>query len=57
MDVLLANFKQKRVNLPQSELEDCRVYGAADDGQVAADGELSLVLVQMREEHHLRRKV
>ena len=29
--------------------------GPADDGQVAADGELPFVLVQVREEHHLER--
>ena len=41
------------MDLPQSELQDCRVYGAADHGQVSADGELSLVLVEVREKHDL----
>ena len=27
--------------------------GSADDGQVAADGELPFVLVQVRKQHHL----
>ena len=49
------NLKQKpMLNLPQSELEDCRVYGAADDGQVAADGELSLVPEVAADEVHCR---
>ena len=43
-------------NSPESELENGRVDGSADDGQVAADGELPFVLVQVREQHHLTRR-
>ena len=32
------------------------MYKATDDGKVATDGQLALILVQVREQHHLKSK-